>query len=229
MPTHILLIRHGETAWNREQRIQGQKDVPLSPLGEEQARLLAHRLKDVPLAAAYASDSLRARRTAEIALEGRAVPLAFSSALRERNFGSWEGLLWTEIERLFPEEAKRFFEDSVRFAVADGETWNQMQARVFQEVERIAARHAGRTVAVFTHGGPCKAAVLSALDLPALQWRQWVAANASLHRLVRQEPSNGRGRALWKLAGFNDVAHLEQTQQMSDPSAQTFNETEKAV
>ncbi len=229
MPTHILLIRHGETAWNREQRIQGQKDVPLSALGEEQARLLGRRLGEVPLAAAYASDSLRARRTAEIALEGRGVPLTLSPALRERNFGSWEGLLWTEIERLFPEEARRFFEDSVRFTVAGGETWNQMQSRVFQEVERIAARHAGRTVALFTHGGPCKAAVLAALGLPALQWRQWVAANASLHRLVREEAADGQGRVLWKLAGFNDVAHLEEAHQLADPSAQTLIETEKAV
>ncbi len=104
-----------------------------------------------------------------------------------------------------------------------------MQARVFQEVERIAARHAGRTVAIFTHGGPCKAAVLAALGLPALQWRQWVAANASLHRLVREEAADGKGRVLWKLAGFNDVAHLEKAQQLSDPSAQTLIETEKAV
>jgi broad specificity phosphatase PhoE len=216
MPTQILLIRHGETLWNRDQRIQGQKDVPLSSAGEDQARRLARRLEPLPLIAAYSSDSARALRTAQIVIGGRGLSIETSASLRERNFGAWEGLLWTEIQTKFPAQAARFHEDSVHFTAEGGETWNQMQERVFRKITEIVDRHSDGTVAVFTHGGPCKAAIMAALGLPPVQWRVWVASNASVHRLIHEGKS---GRRLWKLGGFNDVAHLEESEMFADPSA----------
>lgn len=204
--TEIILIRHGETAWNKESRIQGQRDTPLSPLGEEQSALLGARLRGEELAHAYASDSIRASRTAQVALAGREVALTVSPAWRERAFGSWEGLLWEEVRRRFPEDARRFEADSVGFSPAGGESWNQLQDRVFDELKVVAARHSGQKVAVFSHGGPCKAAIFAALGLPPQGWRQWVTANASIQRLLWDPQRNA-----WKLAGFNDTAHLRKT------------------
>src|SRR5690349_17894064 len=113
--TLIFLIRHGETAWNREGRIQGQRDTPLSPRGEEQSRRLSARLKNFSLDEVYSSDSLRSRQTAEIALEGRQLPIAFSAGWRERNYGEWEGKTWAELHRLSSAEADRFDQDPVDF------------------------------------------------------------------------------------------------------------------
>jgi probable phosphoglycerate mutase len=217
--TTILLIRHGETAWNAERRIQGQLDVPLSPLGETQARLLGGRLKSIRPDAAYTSDSARSARTAEIALEGSGLAAVPTPALRECGFGRWEGLVWPEIEKSFPEEARRFRDDPAAHGAPGGETWNQMQARVFQKVREIARAHPGGAVAVFTHGGPCKAAVMAAMDLPARNWRRWVVGNASIQRLTWEpdgasqkcrEGAAGGADGVWKWAGFNDAAHLEQ-------------------
>src|SRR5262245_38220710 len=123
MPTQILLIRHGETEWNRDERIQGQKDIPLSPIGEKQARLLGLRLKKVLCQAVYSSDLSRTRRTAEIALEGRSLPIVFTPALRERDFGRWEGLTWDQIQREFPAQAEQSRRDGVSHEVPGGETW----------------------------------------------------------------------------------------------------------
>lgn len=221
MPTQILLIRHGETAWNREKRIQGQEDVPLSPAGVDQARKLGRRLRPLSLAAAYASDLSRALLTAQTALEGTGVPVAIAPAFRERHYGRWQGLTWPEIESRFPQDVAGYQSDAPDYELPGGESWNRMQDRVFSEMKVIAARHAGRTVAVFTHGGPCRAAVMAALGLPAALWRRWTTGNASIHRLIWETSAGGNG--LWKLAGYNDVAHLEEL----DFDEDTF--TEKAV
>ncbi|HRY28677.1 MAG TPA: histidine phosphatase family protein [Elusimicrobiota bacterium] len=218
MPTHIVLIRHGETDWNRLQRIQGHQNVPLSPLGEQQAGQVGRRLRQLDIAAAYASDLDRAARTADIALADWNGRVVHTDSLRERCFGEWEGRLWPEIEKTFPTDARRFHEDPVGFSPPGGESWNQMQERVFNKIEGIARDHPDQTVAVFTSGGPCKAAILAALGLPAGQWRLWVAGNASLHRLWHAG-ANGNGTKPWRLLSFNDVAHLEPGRIFSDPSA----------
>lgn len=209
MPTHLILIRHGETEWNKSLRIQGHEDVPLSRAGEEQAKLLGRRLKTLDLDAAYTSDLSRSARTAELALAGLKLPLVSAPELRERCFGRWQGLLWPEVEKDFPTEAKAFHADPFQFAPPEGETWNQMQSRVFQKVEEAAARHPNQTVALFTHGGPCKAAIFAALGLPPAQSRLWGVSNASIHRLARGEPPRGSGRSPWTLVSFNDTAHLD--------------------
>lgn len=219
MPILILLIRHGETAWNREGRIQGQRDIPLSPRGEDQARLLSARLRNVALDAVFSSDSLRSRRTAEIALEGRSLPLLLSSGWRERDYGEWEGKTWTELHQHSAAEAERFDQDPVDFTPPGGETWNQMQSRVFNELQQVVAAASGRTVGIFTHGGPCKAAVFAALGLPPAHWRNWVSDNASIQKLIWDGALIARRRSPWKLAGFNDTAHLQESDKIGDPSA----------
>lgn len=203
MSTRIILVRHGETEWNKEDRIQGHRDVPLTELGRDQAKLLGTKLREANIRVAYASDLSRARETAEIALRGLNIPLHPSPALRERSFGAWEGKLWKDIVNNLPEDVKQFRQDPLNFAPQGGETWITMQRRVFNEVKNAATRHTGETISIFTHGGPTKAVILEALDLPSTKWRGLLTDNASLSILDWNDTTS-----LWQLLSFNDTCHL---------------------
>lgn len=148
MTTTLLLVRHGETDWNRDGRVQGHSDVPLNETGQAQAEALAEELRDEPVGAIYSSDLCRALDTAEaVAVRvGRAVEAL--PGLREKHFGTWEGLTREEILARFP--------DAVAGRWGDGETREQMDVRVLATLEAIAARHDDETVVVVTHGGPLR-------------------------------------------------------------------------
>jgi 2,3-bisphosphoglycerate-dependent phosphoglycerate mutase len=144
--TTLLLVRHGETDWNRELRIQGSSDTQLNERGREQARELASELADVHLDAVYSSDLRRARETAELATAGRGLAVRLDPGLRERSFGSWEGLTRFEIAERFPDLEHH-----------DGETDEEVRARVLAAVHRIVAAHTGEEVLVVSHGGALNA------------------------------------------------------------------------
>jgi broad specificity phosphatase PhoE len=133
-----LLVRHGETDWNADGRLQGQTDRPLSDFGRQQARRLADELATEEFEAIYSSDLGRARETAEIVGARLELPVALDPDLREKDWGTWEGL--TAVER-----------DHVEFA---GETTEAHQERMLRALQRIAERHPGDgSVLVVTHGG----------------------------------------------------------------------------
>jgi broad specificity phosphatase PhoE len=133
----LLLVRHGETDWNASGRLQGHTDRPLNEYGRRQARELAERLEEEEIAAIYASDLARARETAEIVGERLGLPVAVEPDLRERNWGTWEGL--TPSER-----------DAVVF---EGEPPEDHRERILRAVRRIGEQHPGERVLVVTHGG----------------------------------------------------------------------------
>jgi broad specificity phosphatase PhoE len=135
--TTLLLVRHGETDWNAEGRLQGHTDRPLNELGRRQAKALAARMADDGIRAVYASDLSRARETAEIVGERLGLTVVIDPDLREKNWGSWEGLTGTERERV----------DYV------GETTEEHSERILRAVRRIAERHPGDRVLIVTHGG----------------------------------------------------------------------------
>ena len=110
METHVYLVRHGETAWNRERRFQGHQDVPLSPAGLFQAERLAQRLKSETFDAVYSSDLKRAVQTAEIVARELALPVVTLKGLRERSMGEWEGLTQEEVAARFPDWPGRIVE-----------------------------------------------------------------------------------------------------------------------
>jgi broad specificity phosphatase PhoE len=147
--TTILLVRHGETDWNLHRRLQGHSDRPLNERGREQARALADELAGDPLDAIYSSDLVRAHETARIVAEARGLEVTALPELRERNFGTWEGLSDDEIRERFPEAT-----DGV---LGDGETREAMARRVFDSLQRIADTHPGGNVLVVSHGGPLRA------------------------------------------------------------------------
>ena len=142
--TTLLLVRHGETDWNAEGRLQGHTDRPLSDYGRRQAQQLAGELEDEDLEAIYSSDLERARATAEAVARSQGLEVLVDPDLREKNFGSWEGLTDVEIAQRLP--------DAVRGGWGDGETSDEVATRVLGALERIRSRHNG-AVLVVAHGG----------------------------------------------------------------------------
>jgi len=133
----ILLARHGETAWNAEGRYQGQSDIPLSPLGEAQARALGERLRDLPVARAVASPLSRARRTAELALgEARAGVLQVDPGLMEIAHGTWEGLLASEIDQRDGERLRAWRETPSEVLMPQGESLQHVLDRAWPALQR---------------------------------------------------------------------------------------------
>jgi 2,3-bisphosphoglycerate-dependent phosphoglycerate mutase len=200
--TRLVVIRHGETAWNAEGRLQGHRDIPLNALGRRQAASLVGALADEGLAAVVASDLQRAWQTAVALATGLGLPLQPEPGLRERRFGMLEGLTHAEIEAQWPDQARCLRHRAPGFAPAGGESLVDLQARCLATVHRVAAASAGQTIALVCHGGVLdalyRAATHVALDRP----RSWPLGNASINRLLRTP----QGLAL---VGWNDSAHLD--------------------
>lgn len=153
--TELLLVRHGETDWNAEGRLQGHTDRPLSEYGRSQASRLAADLEGEDVEAIYSSDLARARETAEIVGERIGLPVVLDPGLREKDWGNWEGL--TAVER-----------DRVEFV---GESTEAHQERMLQALQRIAERHPAGRVLVVTHGGSMRRVqtVVLGLALPVVE------------------------------------------------------------
>jgi broad specificity phosphatase PhoE len=146
--TRILLARHGETDWNVERRWQGQSDTPLNDTGRAQARALAQELADEPIDAVYSSDLMRAHETARVVAEAHGLDVVAIRDLRERSFGSVEGLTTDEIQARHPGIELPWSDDETREAMAD---------RVLDALRRIADAHPDAHVLVVSHGGPLRA------------------------------------------------------------------------
>ncbi|MBA2742165.1 MAG: histidine phosphatase family protein [Actinobacteria bacterium] len=147
--TTILLVRHGETDWNAERRVQGHTDRSLNEVGLEQIRALAQELADEPLDAIYASDLARAHETARAIADPRGLPIETLPELRERDFGTWEGLTDAEVFERYPEAHTGSW--------GDAETREELAERVVSTLLQIAGAHPGGRVLVVTHGGPLRA------------------------------------------------------------------------
>ncbi len=147
--TTILLVRHGETDWNLERRVQGHSDRPLNETGVVQARALVEELAGERIDAVYSSDLLRALDTAGGVAASRGLEPVALPELREKNFGTWEGLTDTEIRERYPQ--------ALTGPWGDEETAEELAERVLAALRKIAAEHPGGRVLVVTHGGPVRA------------------------------------------------------------------------
>jgi uncharacterized phosphatase len=174
MPTTILLVRHGETDWNAARRVQGQTDRPLTERGRRQARALADALEDETFDAVYSSDLSRARDTAKAIAARRGLDVKLHPGLREKDFGTWEGLTDTEVLARFPEARRGHW--------GDGETPDELRERVLRSLREIAASHPGERVLVVAHGGPLRV-VLRHCEV---EWQRPIA-NCEMARIEMQD------------------------------------------
>ena len=201
--TRVFALRHGETDWNLEGRIQGQLDIPLNATGRWQVAQLGAALADEGISVIYASDLLRARQTATAIAAACGVAVIDDAGLRERGFGAFEGLSFAEIGARWPELAERWRRRDPSFGAPDGgETLNAFCARGVGTAARLAGAHPGATIALVSHGGvmDClyRAATHLALDAP----RSWQLGNAAINRLLHSPQG-------FTLVGWSDTTHLD--------------------
>ncbi|MBB3119109.1 histidine phosphatase family protein [Pseudoduganella violacea] len=188
MSTEILLIRHGETAWNAVRRLQGHIDIALNEAGLRQAGALAQALADEPLAAIVASDLQRALQTAEAVAAGHRLPVHADPALRERGYGAFEGMLYTEIEAAYPADFAAWQAREVDACMPAGErlaeSFRQFYARSTAAIAHWAARYPGQRIAVVAHGGVLECAYRAATGMALDRPRDFQVKNASVNRFV---------------------------------------------
>lgn len=163
--TRLYLVRHGETVWNESGKFQGHSDIALSAKGKEQAQKLAKALAQEKISAIYASDLMRARETAEIIAAPHGLPVNVVPALREIDFGAWEGLTYAEIKERFPESLMAWIRRPGSQLIPEGESFARLKARAYGATVELVRRHPGETILFVTHGGTIRAIICGALGL----------------------------------------------------------------
>ena len=203
--TRILAIRHGETAWNVDTRIQGQLDIPLNAHGEWQASQLAEVLAvQEPLHAVYTSDLKRAHQTATAVAVRQGLQPISHLGLRERGFGAFEGKTFAEIEKDLPEDAMRWRKRDPHWAPpSGGESLVIMDQRVRQTLNELAAQHIGQHIAFFAHGGVMDLLYRIATGQDLQVPRTWTLTNTAINRLLWTPDSVS-------LVGWADTTHLDE-------------------
>lgn len=201
----LLLARHGQTSYNRERRFTGWDDPPLTQRGKAEARALGRRLIDERIDAVYSSDLRRAAETSAIAVArhpaASGVPLLQDAALREANFGEWQGLTFDKAIERDPDPAAALLARSIDFCAPGGETIPQVHARVDGFLRRLHQDHDGATILLVASGGPLQILVAALFGIPIEgHWRLAVNNGAlSVVNFVEGEPI---------LTLLNDRSHL---------------------
>ncbi len=205
--TEILLIRHGETGWNAERRLQGHVDIALNAEGLRQARALAHALRDEALDAVFSSDLQRAWHTAQAIAAARGMEVQTDPGLRERCYGAFEGLRHEDIRQRYPEAYAAWLTREADARLPDGEraaeTLREFSARAVGAVVGLAVAHNLRRIAVVSHGGLLECIYREARGIGWGTPRDFDIRNASINRL------HWNGKTL-RVLDWGNVAHLQQ-------------------
>jgi probable phosphoglycerate mutase len=204
--TTILLIRHGETAWNAVRRLQGHIDIPLNEEGERQAGALAQALASERIDAIVSSDLQRAMQTAQtVAGHANGAALQLDAQLRERCYGVFEGMLYADIERQYPADYALWQARDVDAVMPPGErvaeSFRQFYQRSVDGISRWAERHPGQTIAIVAHGGVLECAYRAAVGMSLDSPRDFQVKNASINRFTY-----GDGKL--SLDSWGEVDHL---------------------
>ena len=201
MSTVILLVRHGETAWNRDKIFRGTYDIPLNDTGQAQAKLLVKILKKRKIAAAYSSPLSRAYQTAQISLSEHNIEPAIEERLTDINYGDWTGKQDCEVAKQWPKEHNVWSTEPQKAHIPGGELLKTVFDRAFGAMEEIAARHKGQTVAIFAHRVVNKVLVLGALGLGLSHFKFIIQDNCCINEFVRNE-------AGYLIRGVNNTSHI---------------------
>jgi probable phosphoglycerate mutase len=200
--THLIVIRHGETAWNRERRLQGQIDIPLNETGRAQARALAEALAGEPIDAVYTSDLGRAMETAAPLAETLGLQVRRERRLRERCYGDLEGMTYAEVAEKRPEDFARWQARVPDYAPPTGESLREFHDRAVEVALSLSRRHPGERIALVAHGGVLDCLYREAMGMTLEAPREHELLNASVNRL-RCDSAN------LTLLQWADVSHLE--------------------
>lgn len=201
-PTRVIAVRHGETAWNLDTRIQGQLDISLNDTGLWQAGRAAEALGEEPITAIYASDLARAWQTAAAIAEPHAIEVVAETGLRERAFGLFEGRTFADIDATLPAQARLWRTRDPEFAPEGGESLLAFRERVTSTAARLAARHPGELVVLVAHGGVMDVLYRAATGQELQAPRTWHLGNAAINRLLWTPQG-------FTLVGWADVGHLD--------------------
>ncbi|UTH74426.1 histidine phosphatase family protein [Chromobacterium sp. IIBBL 290-4] len=200
--TRFCLVRHGETDWNREYRLQGHTDIPLNDTGLEQAEQLAQAFRPgQAFQALYVSDLTRTRQTAAPLQNKLGLPAHYTHALRERNMGALQGLTYAEAAEQIPDLYHRHQARDPDYDLDGGESLHRFQTRVLEGFADIAARHPGETVLIVTHGGVLDIMYRAATAKALRDKRDFPIPNAALNWLDYQDGG-------WSLRRWADESHL---------------------
>lgn len=201
--TRIIAVRHGETAWNVDARIQGQLDIALNDTGRWQARRVGHALATETISAVYSSDLGRAHETARCIGEVARIPVSPHPGLRERRFGMFEGKTFDEIHQAWPEHHHNWRKRIPEWEPPQGgESLLQLRERVSRTMSDLAARHTGEQIAVVAHGGVLDALYRIATGQEVNSPRTWQLPNGAINRLLWTPEG-------FTLVGWSDTQHLD--------------------
>jgi 2,3-bisphosphoglycerate-dependent phosphoglycerate mutase len=200
--TRVIAVRHGQTEWNVQARIQGQGDSDLTEEGRAQARSIAERLAREHFDAIISSDLGRAAATAQAISERSRKPVVLDARLRERHFGVGEGMTYDEVDRAYPGAFARIRNVDPDFVIPGGESRRQFHDRVRNAFDSLAATHAGKTLVIVTHGGVLATFFRHVHGIPLGIAHPIAITNASYNMLACD---GGR----WSVVTWSDNAHLE--------------------
>lgn len=200
--TKLILVRHGETEWNKALRYQGHRDIPLSDIGRAQAQKLADRLAGDKIDAFYASDLSRALETAQIVASPHGREVYPLPELRETNFGLWEGLTYKEIVKDYYEDMKKWRDDPLAHRIPGGESLQEVADRSMAGINRIVAGHRDQTVLVAVHGGIIRVVVGTLLGVDLKGYWKFKQDNVAVNIIEIYD----HDRAIICL--LNDTGHL---------------------
>lgn len=199
--THLLIVRHGETDWNRARRFQGSIDIPLNDTGHQQAIRLARRLEKLTIDAIYSSDLQRCLQTVDPTAQAHGLEVIPTPTLRERNYGLFEGLTLAEIEERHPLVRAAWGRLDPDYAIPGGESTRVLYARIVAAIHQIATRHPGQTLLVVTHGGVLDMIYRAAMNLSLAQVRQCQIPNAAFNQITFEQ-------GFMQVVAWADDAHL---------------------
>jgi len=199
--TEIILIRHGETEWNSQQRMQGHTNSDLSSVGQAQIQALGQWMKNAPFDHIYTSDSLRAKQTAEAITQFSGHELKIDLRLREKNLGVFEGLTSEEARERHPEVFRLFKTAGSKYVIDEGESTQQLQDRALEIVDEIRIKHPEESVLLVTHGGFIRVVMKHSLGLSLETPTRFLIRNTGVFRLVWEDK--------WIVSQMGGVSHLE--------------------
>jgi probable phosphoglycerate mutase len=199
--TALCLVRHGETAWNAEGRVQGQLDIPLNATGLAQARAVASVLKNESFAAIYSSDLTRARQTAQPTADLLKKRVVLSESLRERHYGVFQGMTYTEASVRIPEGYARFKAKDPEYDFGTGESLSRFNERALACIRELVEKHSGENLLVVTHGGVLEMVYRHATGRALSTPRDFEIPNAGINRVEI-------GASGWRVSAWAQIGHL---------------------